>query len=320
MATTAIWDVKDNLKRVLDYASNSEKTKLDDNNYHYNGLQYAISYTTQDLKTEKQLYVTRINCNLSTAYDEMMITKQGFDKTDGILAYHAYQPFALGEVDAETALQIGIELAQSMWGDLFEVLVSTHLDKAHYHNHFVINSVSFVNGLRYHDNKANYMKIRNLSDDLCRKYLLSVIKYPKHKSMHYAQWYAESQFKPSWRSAIRDDVDYAINHSRNIQQFYKKLKQLGYEIKYGKHVAIRPKGKERFVCLRSLNKYENYTVENISKRINEQSNVQFFSIQKTKSIPHYRYHGNLKNARKLTGFCALYFRYMYMLGVLPYKC
>ena len=137
MATTAIWDVKDNLKRVLDYASNPNKTKIQENSYHYNGLEQAISYTTNDLKTEKQLYVTGLNCNLATAYKEMMITKKGFNKTDGILAYHAYQSFVAGEVDAETAHQIGIELAQAMWGDQFEVLVSTHIDKAHYHNHFV---------------------------------------------------------------------------------------------------------------------------------------------------------------------------------------
>ena len=138
MATTSIWDVKDNLKRVLDYISNPEKTKNpNESDYHYNGLSQAISYTTQDCKTEKQLYVSGINCSMATAYQDMMITKKSFQKTDGILAYHAYQSFVPGEVDAETAHQIGIELAQSMWGDRFEVLVSTHLDQEHYHNHFV---------------------------------------------------------------------------------------------------------------------------------------------------------------------------------------
>ena len=116
MATTSIWDVKDNLKRVLDYISNPEKTKnTNESDYHYNGLGQAISYTTQDCKTEKQLYVSGINCSMATAYQDMMITKKSFQKTDGILAYHAYQSFVPGEVDAETAHQIGIELAQSMW-------------------------------------------------------------------------------------------------------------------------------------------------------------------------------------------------------------
>ena len=91
MATTSIWDVKDNLKCVLDYISNPEKTKNpNDCDYHYNGLNQAISYAIQDCKTEKQLYVSGINCSMTTAYQDMMITKKSFQKTDGILAYHAY--------------------------------------------------------------------------------------------------------------------------------------------------------------------------------------------------------------------------------------
>lgn len=316
MATTAIWDVKDNLKRVLDYASNPDKTKIQENSYHYNGLEQAISYTTNDLKTAKQLYVTGLNCNLTTAYKEMMITKKGFDKTDGILAYHAYQSFVQGEVDAETAHQIGIELAQAMWGDQFEVLVSTHIDKAHYHNHFVINSVSFIDGKKYKDNKENYKKMRKLSDGLCRKYRLYVIDNPQNKNMHYAEWMAEQNHKPTWRSLIRDDVDYAISHSMTMKQFYTNLEKQGYQIKFGKHIAIRPKGKDRFVRLRSLDKKNTYTEDNIRDMILAQSMIKWESMSKPKQQA-FQYKGDLSKARKITGFRALYFKYMYMMGILP---
>ena len=316
MATTAILDVKDNLKRVLDYASNPNKTEIKENSYHYNGLEQAISYTTNDLKTEKQLYVTGLNCNLATAYKEMMITKKGFDKTDGILAYHAYQSFAPGEVDAETAHQIGIELAQAMWGDQFEVLVSTHLDKAHYHNHFIINSVSFIDGKKYKDNKENYKKMRNCSDELCRKYKLSVIENPQNRNMHYAEWLAEQNHKPTWRSLIREDVDYAISHSMTMKQFYANLEKQGYQIKFGKHIAIRPKGKDRFVRLRSLDKKNTYTEENIRDMILAQSTIKWESMSKPKQQT-FQYKGDFSKARKITGFKALYFKYMYMMGIFP---
>lgn len=316
MATTAIWDVKDNLQRVLNYASNPNKTEVHENSYHYNGLEQAISYTTNDLKTEKQLYVTGLNCNLATAHKEMMITKKGFNKTDGILAYHAYQSFVPGEVDAETAHQIGIELAQEMWGDHFEVLVSTHLDKKHFHNHFIINSVSFIDGKKYKDNKENYKKMRKCSDDLCRKYRLSVIENPQNRKMHYAEWIAEQNHKPTWRSVIRDDVDYAISHSMTMKQFYSNLEKQGYEIKFGKHIAIRPKGKERFVRLRSLDKKNTYTEDNIKDMILAQSVIKWESISEPKKQTLY-YKGNLSKARKITGFKALYFKYMYMMGILP---
>lgn len=318
MATTSIWDVKDNLKRVLDYTSNPEKTKtVSESDYHYNGLSQAISYTTQDLKTEKQLYVSGINCTMATALKDMMITKKAFHKTDGILAYHAYQSFSPGEVDAETAHQIGIELTQAMWGDRFEVLVSTHLDKKHYHNHFVINSVSFKDGLKYYDNKENYKKIRLLSDGLCRKYQLSVIDNPKKKSMHYAQWQAERLRKPTWRSAIREDVDYAISHSMTMKQFYQNLEKQGYEIKYGKHIAVRPPTKERFIRLRSLTSDGHYTEESIKELILTNSIIKWDSFQNDTKTPHYQYKGDMKKVRKLTGFRALYFHYMYKMGILP---
>lgn len=316
MATTSIWDVKDNLQRVINYASNPNKTEIHDNSYHYNGLQQAISYTTSDLKTEKQLYVTGLNCSLATAYKEMMITKKGFNKTDGILAYHAYQSFAPNEVDAETAHQIGVELAQAMWGDRFEVLVSTHLDKKHFHNHFIINSVSFIDGKKYKDNKENYKKMRELSDDLCRKYKLSVIENPQNKNMHYAEWLAEQNHKPTWRSVIRDDVDYAISHSMTMKQFYSHLEKQGYEIKFGKYIAIRPKGKERFVRLRSLDRKNTYSEDHIREMILAQSIIKWESMTEPKKQT-FKYKGDLSKARKITGFRALYFKYMYMMGILP---
>ena len=314
MATTSIWDVKDNLKRVLDYTSNPNKTEaLSDEDYHFNGLNQAIIYTTNDLKTEKQLYVSGINCSLSTALRDMNTTKKQFHKTDGILAYHAYQSFVPGEVTAETAHQIGIELAQKLWGDRFEVLVSTHLDKAHYHNHFVLNSVSFKDGLRYYDNKSSYQKMRKVSDDLCRKYKLHVIEEPQYKSQHYAAW----QNEKSIRQYIREDVDYAISRSMTMKQFISTLERMGYKMKFNKHWAVLPPNGKRYIRLRSLSDDDSYTQEAIHQRILEISNVRFESIRPRNKPTPLRLKGNIKNTKKLTGFKALYFRYMYEMGILP---
>ena len=143
MATTSIWAVKDNLNRVLNYASNPLKTKETDSGYEYEGLENVIDYAVNDDKTERQLYVSGLNCHPSTVLQQMEQTKRNAHKEDGVLAFHAYQSFLPGEVTAETAHQIGLELAHQMWGDDFEVLVCTHTDKKHFHNHFVINSVSW---------------------------------------------------------------------------------------------------------------------------------------------------------------------------------
>lgn len=318
MATTAIWDVSDNLKRVINYATNPEKTEIESlEQYDYHGLGNVLSYTTNDIKTEKQCYVTGVNVEVDNAFNEMISTKKQHQKENGILAYHAYQSFAPNEVTAELAHQIGIELAKAMWGDRFEVVVSTHIDKEHFHNHYVINSVSFKDGKRYYDNKKNYKRFRLLSDQLCERYSLSVIMNPKKSSWHYAEWNAEKEHRPTWRSTIRDDVDIAINNAMTYTQFVSNLKKQGYEVKsHVKHMAVKLPTMERFIRLRSLSRDNAYDEEHIKERILQNTIVKMESIQKI-TTKKYQYKGNFKTARKLTGFRALYFHYLYYMGILP---
>ena len=320
MATTAIWDVTDRLDRVIDYATNPQKTEnLDFSSPDFRGLQNVLAYTQQDTKTEKQFYVTGINCDPTTACEQMSRTKLQFQKTDGILAFHGYQSFVPGEATPETAHAIGVKLAQELWGERFEVIVSTHLDKHHLHNHFVLNSVSFTDGKRYYDNNATYSLMRQTSDRLCREYSLYVIENPqKGKSRHYAEWKAEQEGKPTWRGLIREDVDKAISASMTFTQFIATLSKQGYEVKTGvKYMAVRPAGKERFVRLKTLG--DNYTEEAIKQRI-----LQNRAPKRPQALPEpkkkrYSIRGgaSLKKVKKLTGFQALYFHYLYKMGILP---
>lgn len=320
MATTAIWDVTDRLNRVIDYATNPEKTEnLDFSSPDFQGLQNVLEYTEQDAKTEKQFYVTGINCDPATACEQMSRTKLQFQKTDGILAFHGYQSFAPGEATPETAHAIGVKLAQELWGGRFEVVVSTHLDKHHLHNHFVLNSVSFMDGKRYYDNNATYALMRQTSDRLCREYSLSVIENPqKGKSRHYAEWKAEQEGKPTWRRLIREDVDKAIAASMTFTQFIAALRKQGYEVKTGvKYMAVRPPGKERFVRLKTLG--DDYAEEAIKQRILQNRAPKRPEVLPEPKRKHYAVKGglNLKKTRKLTGLQALYFHYLYKMGILP---
>ena len=174
MATVKIWKVKYNLDYVIDYASNFEKTSLKENE----DLENVIDYATKSSKTEQKLFVNALNCYPISAYEQMQDTKEKYGKKKGILAFHSYQSFAPGEVTPEVAHEIGMKFAEQMWGDSFEVAVATHLDTGCCHNHFVLNSVSFVDGKKYYDNLKNYARMRELSDNLCREYGLSVIENP----------------------------------------------------------------------------------------------------------------------------------------------
>ncbi|CAM3465465.1 relaxase/mobilization nuclease domain-containing protein [Marinicrinis lubricantis] len=316
MATTAIWDVTDRLKRVLDYARNPDKTTQD--RAEPDSLQQALGYATADAKTERQLYVNGINCDPLTAYEQMQRTKRQFQKTDGIVAFHGYQSFAPGEATPEIAHAIGVRLAQELWGERFEVVVATHLDKGHLHNHFVLNAVSFVDGKRYYDNKASYALLRQTSDRLCREHALSVIEHPEPgKAKHYGEWQAERENKPTWRGLIREDIDTAIAASMTMTQFFAALQKQGYAIKTNvKHLAVRPPGKERFVRLRSLG-YE-YTEEALKERI-----LQNHMPKRQPSLPLprrkrvVRVRGVWRAGRKFSGLQALYLRYLYEMGILP---
>lgn len=322
MAATAIWDVTDRLDRVLSYAANPVKTEnLTCSSPDFQGLPKVLRYITQDGKTEKQFYVTGINCDPAIAYRQMSQTKLQFQKTDGILAFHGYQSFAPGEADTETAHTIGVKLAQELWGGGFEVVVSTHLDKQHLHNHFVLNSVSFLDGKRYYDNKNTYARMRQASDRLCQEYALSIIHHPqKGEAKHYAEWKAEKEGKPTWRGLVRKDVDEAISSSMTFSQFIAALRRQGYEVKTGvKYMAVRPPGKERFVRLKTLG--DNYTEEAVKQRILQKARPQ--RLYSSQHPPFRRKHcivrsgASLKTKRKLTGLQALYFHYLYKMGILP---
>ncbi len=333
MATTAIWDVRGWLGKVVIYVENPDKT---DNPAFYGnpdmtdkereGLSDVISYAVNSNKTTeahgedamlKRNFVSGIGCFPSTAREEMLAVKRRYGKDGGIVAFHGYQSFAPGEATPELAHQIGVRMAQELWGDRFQVIVATHLDKAnHLHNHFVINSVSFLDGKRYNDCTATYMEMRKKSDELCREYGLSVIENPRRgKAKQYGEWKADNEGRPTWRGLIRADIDEAIRQSMSERQFFEKLRQKGYEVKIGKDISVRPQGKERFVRL-MRNFGDEYSIEAIRKRILRQALPEVAKPihQNTKQ---YRVRGNIKRTRKITGFRALYFHYCYKLGIFP---
>lgn len=149
MATTAIWKVEGWLGKILIYAENPEKT----NNPSYydtgetsaderEGLKDVIDYAMRDNATVSedtmQRFVSGVNCSPLTARTEMLAVKKRYGKEEGIVAFHAYQSFAPNETTPEIAHEIGVKLAKELWGDKFQVIVATHLDKEnHLHNHFV---------------------------------------------------------------------------------------------------------------------------------------------------------------------------------------
>ena len=289
------------LSDVIDYAVNSDKTQ-------------ASKESTEAM----QQFVSGVNCHPATARDEMIAVKKRFGKEDGTVAYHGYQSFAPGEATPEIAHEIGIRLAQQLWGEKYQVIVATHLDKAnHLHNHFVVNTVSFVDGIKYHRTEKDYYEMQKASDALCREYGLSVIENPQRgKSKQYGEWRAEQEDRPTWRGIIRKEIDEIIRQSMTERQFFDNLHKRGYEVKIGKDISVRPPGKPRFVRL-ERNFGENYSLAGIRRRILAQQRPERPLPEPKQRVRRAVLRGSLKSARKITGFRALYFHYCYLLGIFP---
>ena len=312
MAYTSVIPVR-RLDRAVKYVMNKEKTTAV-------SLQDALDYAANRDKTEQSCFESSYTCTLETAFADMRQTKERWHKSGGVQGYHLVQSFAAGEVTPELAHQIAKELADRMLGGRYEYVIGTHLNTGHIHSHIVWNSVSRIDGKKYHSNGKSYVtQIRAVSDELCRKYKLSVIdtENSNHVAKPYAEWFAEKNGQPTWRTAIRQDVDEAIQQSLTWRQFLGALEHKGYEVCMGrKYPVLRPPGKERFVRFKTLGK--RYTPEAIQTRILYPRSYRPY-VENPPTIKHGRLRSGKKPCRKLTGLRALYYRYLYELGALPRK-
>ena len=312
MAVTKIWPVKNRLDHVLAYATDVDK--VDES--VYKELHNVLDYTKADFKTEKQFYVSGINCSPETAYDEMIITKKHYGKEKGIIAFHAIQSFAHGEVTPDTCHEIGMKLAEEMWGDRFEVIVSTHMDKKHLHNHFVINSVSFKDGKKYYDKRETYGELRNISDSLCKEYGLSVVveKERKKYKINYQNFQNKYFNENNYYATTKKDIDRAIAMAFSYNDFENLLKAMNYEVKHRNNVLTikRPPYKKN---IRVPNYGDDYSDERIAERIKTEKAPRVPFLEVFNNNKFYRRYDYKREKPK--GMYALYLHYCYLLNVIP---
>lgn len=196
-----------------------------------------------------------------TSYQEMINVKKQFFKTDGIQCFHAVQSFIKGEITPEQANEIGMKLAKELWGNRFQVIVTTHLNTDNLHNHFVLNSVSFLDGKRFCNTKKDYAIMRKTSDRLCEEYGLNVLSQEEK----YNKYATSSLYK----ELMKDSIDYAIANAKDYNEFIKILQDLGYIItdKNNSLSIRRDPYKQNTRIERQFG--SKYSKENIYKRILE---------------------------------------------------
>ena len=320
MAVSKLWSVTSRLGQVIDYAANPEKTATDIyTEEQYQALRDVLSDAKDEEKTEREFFVEGINCNPATARDQFVSVKKAYGKDDGIQAYHGYLSFKEQDISPELAQKIGMEFANEVWGKRFQVVVTTHLNTKHLHCHYVINSVSFVDGKRLWGDEKAWFKFRLVADRLCEKYGLYYNPNPnrsKQSSYYYKQ---EQAGMPSRYSITRDAIDEAIAHSTNLKTFDYILTQMGYEHCLSdsrKYWTIVPKGYKKPIRLKSLG--ENYTEDAIKRRLTENQKVLIVPfVKETVRVTQYRLPTREHKIKKVGGLYGLYLHYCYKLGYLP---
>jgi hypothetical protein len=242
----------------------------------HSGLGNRLRYIMNPAKTEGGLLVAGVNTTPASALSDMMDTKHRYGKLDKRQGYHIIQSFKPpdgyqpGEITPDEALRFGMEFIEKYLDNRYEGVVAVHTDKAHVHVHILFNSVSFIDGRKFHAAKGEYLeRIRSLCDEQCRAWGLSVMEGdPRVRKTTEDEARCAREGKPSCRDLIRADIDRAISEGMTWQHFVKALRRQGYDVKESRqNMSLKAPGMQRFIRLRSLG--DGYQREDIQRKLNE---------------------------------------------------
>jgi hypothetical protein len=182
-----------------------------------------INYVLSREKTDSKI-ISGKDLSSQNADIEIYATKALYSKKDGITYHHIIQSFKPNELAPEKAHRMGIELAQAQFKD-HEVLIATHIDKEHVHNHLIINSVSFRDGRKLVSNKKTLRDIKHENDKICAREKLSIVERPHARNRYtMAEYKLAEKGLPIWKEQLRSAIDEAKNKSNNVVEFKEYLK------------------------------------------------------------------------------------------------
>ena len=271
-------------------------------------LDKLIRYVINPDKTDEMTLVSGIGCEVKSAYAEMMQTKEMYHQMDGVQAYHIIQAFSPEEIDGETAHELGQQFVEEYLKD-YQVVIATHVDKHHVHNHLVLNSVSDKTGKKYHSSPESYYKqIRTISDRLCREYGLSVIMNPARHSLSYMEWKLQENGILTLRELFDQDVEECLSQSLNLGSFYALMEDHGYTVRHhGSYPSFVPDGYSHPYRIKREGK--SWTESDIESFIDQAMSDPTFEVIMPKVQKAFVPYG------KQRGFRALYVSWMYVLGI-----
>ena len=264
-----------------------------------------MRYAANDEKTDKKIYVSAINCPKQLAYETMMDTKRRYGKLGGNVAYHGYQSFKTGEVTPQEAHTIGMETARRMWGDDYEIVVTTHLNTDNIHNHIVVNSVSFRTGRKFENHISDHYRLREISDAVCQEHGKSVLKNAKFYGGEKGAYWVHKDGGMTHRDILRRAIDEVLSRVSIYRHFFEYLENLGYEVRGdvdSPNLSVIAEGWQRPVRLKSLG--PKYTPDAIKERLLrnlDDRNLYWIAIPEKRRAPLLVIEYNLRQAGKMDG-------------------
>lgn len=194
-----------------------------------NSLNGIIKYVTNEEKTSKKI-MTALNCSVDTVEDEMKFTKKMYNKTTGRQYKHFVQSFHPDDpIDSNKSNILGLEWAKNIFQD-FEVLIVTHEDKDHIHNHFIVNSVSFKDGTKLTYSKFDLKNYKKINDEICKREGLHIVSHKVNKDYIDQATYNLGLKNQSWKLNFVNDLKKILEECNNYNDFKEKLNECGYDI------------------------------------------------------------------------------------------
>lgn len=291
---------------------------------HFHGkyLRQSLEYVMNPEKTQNCRLVGGINCQPEMAFRQMMDTKAKFGKLDKRQGYHIILSFKEGEADPDMAFEIAEKFVKEYLGSLYETVYCVHDNTDHVHAHIIYNSVSFVDGRKYRYEKGDWERdIQPITNRLCEEYGLSTIDIgsEKEEKDYYKEYNEYREGKFVWGKMIARDLDACILQANDFDDFIDLLRDKGYEVKKGKHLAVKPPGMSRFRRCRSLG--DDYVEASIRRRI-EEEDLSFYQLHKEFKPEIVKCYVRRYKRARLTGLQKRYYAKLYRIGKLkkrPYS-
>lgn len=279
MVVTKVLQIKrtDRLHRAVKYILNDAKT-LELGQDPMNDFPVVL----KDGQLYQQLISGNLIANPWYAADEMILTKKladqrlgRSDKSDlvtgkGVLAHHIIQSFSPEDnLTPEEIHEIGRKTVLELTGGHYEMVMATHVDKDHIHNHIIFTTTNNTTLRKFRWQKGTKHALEKISDKHAEIAGAKIID--KEKPFDHTR-YEAYQKKNVFKLEIKSRLEFLLKQSTSLDDFKAKAVTLDLAVdfsgKYAKYKLL-DQPQERNTRDSSLSKKGRYSLEAIEERLSK---------------------------------------------------